>query len=409
MNLFRKAAAYLVRKLSLTDPAGWDHAGTSSHAGETVNEGNVLGVSAAWACVNLLAGTLASLPLGVYKDDGQGGKVLHKSHRLHRLLHSSPNADQTALEFWEFVAAAIELRGNAYARKVFIGGQVVALEPILAPVTVDRGPGGKIRYRWTEEGRSLEYLQDEILHIRGFGGNVLGGLSTLAMARHIFGIAIAADRAAGGMFKNGMRSAIALTYEPYLTPEQRSQIENGITKEYAGAMNAGKPFINEGGAKIEQLTFTPEDAQMLESRGFSVEEVCRWFGVPPHMVGHMSKATSWGSGLEEQVLGFLKFSLRRRVKRIEQRLEKELLTAADIAAGISISFNLEGLLRGDSKTRSEFYTRMLQAGVFTINEVRRLESLPPVDGGDVPRMQSQNVPIDQANGIGHNGGPALTE
>ncbi|WP_425404614.1 phage portal protein [Hwanghaeella sp.] len=409
MNLFRKAAAYVVRKLSLTDPAGWQPSSQISYSGETVNETNVLGISSGWACVNLLAGTIASLPLGVYKEDGKGGIVPHKSHRLHRLLHSSPNADQTALEFWEFVAAAIELRGNAYARKVMVGSQVAALEPILAPVTVDRMASGKLRYRWTEDGKAYELPQEQVLHFRGFGGNALGGLSTLAMARNVFGIAIAADRAAGGMFKNGMRSSIGLTYDEFLTPEQRSQIENGISKDYAGAMNSGKPFINEGGAKIEQLSFSPEDAQMLESRGFSVEEVCRWFGVPPHMVGHTTNSTSWGSGLEEQVLGFLKFSLRRRVKRIEQRLAKDLLTPTDIAAGVSVSFNLDALLRGDSKTRAEFYSRMLQSGVFTINEVRRLESLPPVDGGDVPRMQSQNVPIDQANGIGHNGGPALTE
>ena len=148
-----------------------------------------------------------------------------------------------------------------------------------------------------------------------------------------------------------------------------------------------------------QLSISPEDAQMLQSRSFSVEEVCRFFGVPPFMVGHTEKTTSWGTGLEQQTLGFQKFTLRRRLKRIEQALEKQLLSVADRMAGITIEFNLEGLLRGDSAARASFYQQMLTNGVMTINEVRSLENLPPVAGGEVPRMQMQNVPIPQA-GLG---------
>ena len=140
----------------------------------------------------------------------------------------------------------------------------------------------------------------------------------------------------------------------------------------------------------------PEDAQMLESRGFSVEEICRFFGVPPFMIGHTEKSTSWGTGLEQQTLGFQKFTLRRRLKRIEQALEKQLLRAEDRAAGLTIEFNLEGLLRGDSAGRAAFYQTMTQIGAMTINEVRALENLEKVEGGDVPRMQIQNVPITEA-------------
>ena len=120
------------------------------------------------------------------------------------------------------------------------------------------------------------------------------------------------------------------------------------------------------------------------------------FGVPPFMIGHTEKVTSFGTGLGQQLQGFVKFTLRRRLKRNEQAMEKQLLTPADRAAGIRIRFNLEGLLRGDIDMRSKFYTAMLAAGVMTINEVRTLENLPPVPGGDIPRLQMQNVPIDQA-------------
>ncbi len=135
---------------------------------------------------------------------------------------------------------------------------------------------------------------------------------------------------------------------------------------------------------------------MLETRRFGIEEICRVFGVPPHMVGHSEKSTSWGTGIEQQTLGFVKFTLRRRLKRIEMALEKQLLAPRDRLDGITIEFNLEGLLRGDSKTRAEFHASGLQNGWRTINEVRAVENLPPIEGGDVARMQAQNIPITEA-------------
>jgi phage portal protein BeeE len=175
-------------------------------------------------------------------------------------------------------------------------------------------------------------------------------------------------------------------------------------------MNAGRPMLLDGGLKWEQLTIDPVDAQLLESRKFSGEEICRIFRVPPAMVGFGDKSSNWGTGKEVDVLGFVKFSLLPRLKRIEQALMKQLLTPRDRAEGITIEFNLEGLLRGDSDGRAQFYERMTRIGAMTINEVRRLENLPPVEGGDVPRMQMQNVPITEATGIapGQAGAGSLT-
>ena len=190
-----------------------------------------------------------------------------------------------------------------------------------------------------------------------------------------------------------------LSTEKTLTPEQRQLAEQLLTEKFRGAMNAGRPMLLDNAVKWEQLTISPEDAQLLETRRFGIEEICRVFGVPPHMIGHTENSTSWGTGLEQQTLGFQKFTLRRRLKRIEQALEKQLRTPADRAAGISIEFNLEGLLRGDSEGRASFYNTMTQIGAMTINEVRALENLPPVEGGDTPRMQMQNVPITAAEGM----------
>ncbi|MDB5597391.1 MAG: phage portal protein family [Hyphomicrobiales bacterium] len=397
MNLWRKAAGLFRRPLSLTHPEVWRGTHEPSHSGESVNAHSVLGLSAAWACVNLLSGTISSLPLMVYTADRNRARTVARKHPLYRLLHDSPNFDQTAVDFWDFVASSLELWGNAYARIYRNGAKITSLEPIRPDIiTVRRLKNGDIEYRWTHEGVSFVFTQNDVLHIRGFGGNPLGGLSTIGYGRNTFGLASAIERAAGTTFANGLRPSGTLTFEKWLTPEQRTTAEDKLVSKFVGSMNAGRPMVLEGGTKWEQLTINPEDAQMLQSRGLSVEEVCRFFGVPPFMVGHTEKTTSWGSGLEQQVLGFQKFTLRRRLKRIEQALEKQLLTPQDRADGITIEFSLEGLLRGDSAGRSAFYNAGLQNGWITINEVRALENMPPVEGGDIPRMQMQNVPITQA-------------
>ena len=361
----------------------------------------VLGLAAAWACVNLLAGTIASLPLMVYRTVN-GRRVVASDHPLYRVLHDSPNADQTALDFWEFKCACLEMHGNAFA-EVERGsdGRVIALSPPLVPeaVAVKRRGNGDIEYRWTDGGRERTETQDRILHIRGFGGSPLGGMSTLSFGRRAFGLAGSINAAASQTFRNGVRSTGAFAAEHVLTPQQMDEAQKRIDEKYVGAINAGRPLLLNAGMKFQAISINPEDAQMLESRAFSVEEICRFFGVPPHMVGHTEKTTSWGTGLEQQTLGFQKFTLRRRLKRIEQALEKQLLTARDRSEGIAIEFNLEGLLRADSAARSKFYGDMSRIGAMTINEIRALENLPPVQGGDVPRMQAQNIPITEATGL----------
>jgi len=263
-------------------------------------------------------------------------------------------------------------------------------------MVVKRATDGGIEYEWSEDGQSFRRRERDVLHIRGFGGHPLGGLSTLQFARSSLGLAQAQERAAGETFRNGMRPSGVLTFDQFLSAENRKIAETRLVEKFAGAMNAGRPMVLEGGTKWQQLTINPEDAQMLESRAFSVEEIARFFGVPPFMIGHTEKSTSWGTGIEQQTIGFQKFTLRRRLKRIEQAVAKQLMTPSDRAAGMTVEFNLEGLLRADSAARAGFYNTMTQIGAMTVNEVRKLENLPPVEGGDVARMQMQNVPITEA-------------
>lgn len=396
MNLLRKAASFVRRQLIPINPDGWYPPGAGGDAGEDVTDKTAMSLSAVWACTNLISGTVSTLPLMVYRT-ADGVRAMARDHPLYRVLHDSPNFEQSAVDFWDYMAGSIELRGNAYARINREASGIYTLLPAPASaMSVTRKTNGTLEYAWTEDGRRFVRSDRDMLHIRGPGGHPLGGMSVLEYGRQAFSSARAADRAAAGMFANGLRPSGVLTFDKWLSPEQREVAEKRLAEKFVGAMNAGRPLVLEGGTKWEQLTISPEDAQMLETRGFSVEEICRFFGVPPFMIGHTEKSTSWGTGLEQQTLGFVKFTLRRRLKRIEQALEKQLLSPQDKANGVTIEFSLEGLLRGASKERADFYQSGLTNGWMTINEVRRLENMAPVAGGDVPRMQMQNVPITEA-------------
>jgi HK97 family phage portal protein len=372
--------------------------------------GSVLGLATAWACVNLVAGTIGSLPLAVTRASRGGVDEEEWDHPLYRVLYESPNADQTSVDYMEFVAASVELHGNSYSEiERAANGRVIALGVPIPPESVKarRASSGDIEYEWTQNGVISRVPQSRMLHVRGFGGSPLGGMSTIAAGRKTFGMALAIDRAAAATFRNGVRASGILSTDKVLTAEQRALAEQLLLEKHQGAINTGTPFLLDNGVKWEALSINPDDAQMLESRAFSVEEVCRMFQVPPHLIGHTAGNTQLGSSIEQQTLAFQIFTLRRRLKRIEKSLEKQLLTPADRVRGLKIKFNLEGLLRGDSAARAQFYQMALQNGWMTINEVRKLEGLPPIEGGDIIRMQMQNVPITDL--MGNGGGPPLED
>lgn len=402
----QKAFQILTRIFSITGAGNINSNASGSSAGESVTPETVLGLSTVWSCVNLLAGVMGSLPWGVYRTNENGGRELVKGHWLNTIL-KSPNADQSPIDFWEFMQACLELRGNAYALKVYSGKRIVALVPIPPDfVTVSRAGDGRIKYEYVDEARAKRTVyNDQMLHIRGFGGGPLGGLSTLQYARNSFGLALATEKTAASLFSNGLRPAGVLTFQKILTPDQRKDFHDLLRQEYLGAKNANRPLVLEGGTTWSDVSMSPEDTQMLETRGFSVEDVCRFFGVPPVLIGHTEKVSAWGSGITEIILGFIKFALTRRARRIELAISKQLLTAEDRANGIYFEFALEGLLRGAPKERSEFYRTMTGAGIMSVNECRKLENLPPVPGGDVPRLQMQNVPLDAGNDPNSNGTP----
>jgi HK97 family phage portal protein len=367
--------------------------GMMTESGKAVTATSALELASAWACIRLLSETVGTLPLTLTRKDSAGNRTPASDDPLYDLLHSSPNHDLTAVEFWEGVVMSLCLTGNSYARKERLGQRVVALTPLRSDrMTVRRNSAGAREYPYHAETGLKVYQEDEIFHVRGFGGAGDVGLSPIAFARHSMGAAMAADEFAGAIFANGARPAGVLTVPQTLDKDQRKQVQDNIVAPYVGSKNAGGLMVLEADFKFQAISMNLEDAQFLQTRAFNVEEICRWFRVPPFMIGHTEKTTSWGTGLEQQMLGFLTFALRPYLVRIEQAINRSLIAPAD-RKRLAAEFNVEGLLRTDSPARAAFYAVMVQNGIMTRNEVRRLENLPPQAGGEMLTVQSQNVPI----------------
>ena len=384
------------RSVKLTDTANW-FLDQGSHAGKSVTPDTTLQLSTAWKCVRLRSRVLGSLPMMVHERLPEGGTKPAKGHWLYNLVHESPNADQTAAEFWAGMVACIDLWGNAYAEIRRSAGAVTSLTPLRPDLmSVYRDDAGARRYRYSAATGERRYAENEVLHLRGFtlGGDV--GLSAVSYGRHTMGLALAAEETASKTFANGLQVAgfIKLLAGTKLTSEQRTDLVDLFAK-FSGSSKAGKIMPLDPGMEFVPLSFTPEDAQLLESRGFNVEEICRWFDVPPILVGHAGPGqTMWGSGVEQIMLGWLTLDLNPFLKGIEQAVAKQLLSPAERLKFFP-EYNREALMEADSAAKAAFLSSMTQNGLMSRNEGRGKLNLSKIPGGDALTVQSNLVPLDQ--------------
>lgn len=364
--------------------------------GRIVSERAILQLSTAWACVRLLSQTIATMPLNFFKREPDGDRDLAPAHPLYSILHNQPNADMTATDYWQVILALMLLRGNAVSEKDMIGDTLVGLTP-LPCVSWMRQPDGRYLYTATENGRMRILDESQVWHIPAFTINGRQGLSPICYGGNVFGSARAADIASHSLFDNGMKASGFVTFppnSPFLTKDQRAQFEGSLSR-FSNSRTAGKSFVLEGGADYRQLTMNADDAQMLETRSFSVEEICRWFGVPPTLIGHGDKTSNWGTGLEQQNQSFLTYSLSPWLKKIESSIWSNLISQADKAAYFA-EFSVEGLLRADTAGRASFYSSLSQNGIMTRDEIRKKENLPAMGGGaETLTVQAALVPLDQ--------------
>lgn len=366
----------------------------TSQSGGTVDAEKALKLSAVWACVRLRSQSIASLPLHLKNSERQ----IASDHPLYKIIHDMPNADMCSSEFWEAQVANLDLWGNAYCRINRVQGRVVSLD-ILDPqfMRVQRTADGDIRYLYTKNNvDGGEYSEADILHFRGFTLDGLIGLSPISYQAQAMGLQIAANNAAAQAFKNNLKAGGFLkTGDKILNTDQR-QIMRESLAEFGKPENAGKWMILEAGmepANMSGAWINPQDAQLLESRYFGIEEICRAFGVPPQLIHSTDKSSSWASSAEQINQNFLTYSLNPTLKRIEQTITRKLLKPEERHKFYPI-FSVEGLLRADSAGRANFYSVLLQNGVMTRNEVRALENLPHVQGADQLTVQLNLTAIE---------------
>ncbi|WP_275269124.1 phage portal protein [Pantoea ananatis] len=388
----RAIVNWLGESIGLNDAAFWQEWYGTSSSGKVVTAEKALALAAVWACVRLLSESVSTLPMKVYERERDGSRKLASTHPAYQVLCRRPNSEMTPSRFMLMIVASICLRGNGYVEKKMIGTKLVSLVPLLPQcMKVERLDSGELQYTYTEKGVARVIPVKNMMHIRGFGLDGVCGMMPMRTGRDVFGAAMAVEESAAKIFENGIQTSGFFLSKSLLTKEQRQKNRENLNR-FVGSKNAGKVMVLEGDMSYQGITLNPEDAQMLESRSFSIEEICRWFRVPPFMVGHTTKQSSWASSVEGMNLLFLTNTLRPLLVNIEQEISRCLLNGDE---DLFAEFSVEGLLRADSAGRSAYYTTALQNGWMSRNDVRRLENLPPIDGGDIYTVQLNLTPLDQ--------------
>lgn len=349
-----------------------------------------LQMSAVWACIERRASAVASLPFFVYEQKDSGQKTLARKSILYALLHESPNSRMTPFEFWRAMMMNYDLRGNAYARiDRAADGEALALWPMPAdqttPFVLD---DGTMAYEYTINGSVAILAEASVLHLKNLGNGTVG-LSKLEFMRSTTDEQAKAADNASKVFGNSGKPTGVLMIDTILKDKQRESLRASYAELASGSTS--RLAVLEANMKYQQLSISPQDQQLLETRNFGIEEICRWFDVPPVLVHH-ANVTTWGSGIAEIVDGFHKFSLRPMLVNIEQAVRKRVMTPRQ-RASMSAEFSLDALLRGNPKDRAENYARLLQNGVITRAEARQLEGWPYVAGTDELTAQSNLVPL----------------
>lgn len=382
----------LERSGNLQDPTipivpsslAWILDGNSTSAGELVTESTAYGLTAYYRAMAILGSTIAGLPLHVYQR-GTKTKVGNRT-----VLQSPNPRHNTPFKFWQTMVINGAGHGRMFAQKIRNGADVITeLWPIhpskVRVLEVPRStvaPDGLGFVVTDSAGEQQALTSWEILHIPYMSPDGITGLSPLRCAAEALGTGIAAEKSAGSFFANGSQLDGYLKTDADLTQEQSEQLQAWWTAKTSGPSRAGRTAVLDNGAEFHPITVSPKDAELLASRKWTVTEVARMFGIPPWMLGDIEKTTSWGTGIEQQMIGFVKFTLKPWLDLIEQSVTAEVLPGGVTSGSWYAKWSVEGLLRGDSVARAALYASGIQNGWLNRNEPREWEDLEPQEGLD---------------------------
>lgn len=369
-----------------------------------VTEQSAMQMTAVYCCVRILSEAIAGLPLQLFQYGESGTKTKAVDHPLYFLLHDEPNPEMTSFVFRETLMTHLLLWGNAYAQIIRNGrGEVVALYPLMPDrMTVDRDENGNLYYEYRVSSDDAPTLKDNVarlqpsnvLHIPGLGFDGLVGYSPIAMAKNTIGMSIACEEYGASFFANGASPGAVLEHPG--TMKDPEKVRDAWNKAFRGSGNANKVAVLEEGMKYTPISISPEQAQFLETRKFQIDEIARIFRIPPHMVGDLERSTF--SNIEHQSLEFVKYTLDPWVCRWEQSISRALLTPEEKKKYFP-KFNVDGLLRGDYKSRMDGFAVARQNGWMSANDIRRLEDMdlvPPEEGGDLYLINGNMTKLNDA-------------
>lgn len=350
-------------------------------------------LSAFWACVRLLAETVACLPITVYRTQA-GRREADDTHWLHGLLTFKPNRYQTRIEFFETLMLNLCCWGNAYARIVRgVTGEIVALLPLQsAQMQTELLPDGSIVHLHHTDSGVEAIAAENVWHIKLFGNGIVG-LSPLGYARNCIGIGQAAEDRVTSIFRNGAKPTGILMVDQALTKEQRAAIRASFSD--LAESNTDSLIVLDKFMKYEQVSMSPQDIELLQSRRFQLEDIARFMGVPSVLINDTSQSTVWGSGIQQLIEGSYKLNFRPYLERIELSARVHLLRPEERRV-YEIEFDFDSLLRVDQKARMEAHQVAINSGQMTPNEARTMEGRGPLPGGDALLIQGAMVPIEQA-------------
>lgn len=364
---------------------------SNTYAGPAVTEETALTFSAVYACVRILAESVAMLPLFTYRRLENGGKEKATDAPLYNLLHRAPNPEMTSFEFRETLIAHVALWGNGYAEIEWDrAGRPVALWPLNPSMMGVSRRGGELVYSYqVPDGQRVTLPAYRVHHLRGLSGNGIVGYSPVRLAMESIGMGLALEEYGARFFGNGARPGGVLKHPGILSDGAYKRLKESWAAESEGLSNAHRLKILEEGLDYQAIGVPPEEAQFLESKKFQVTEIARWFRIPPHMLADLERATF--SNIEEQGLEFVIYTLGPWLTRHEQAIERDLLTDAERRT-FFVEYLVNGLLRGNISSRFQAYQLALQGGWMNPNEVRALENMNPYEGGDTYLMPLNMAP-----------------
>jgi len=375
-----------------------------SKAGVRVSRETAMRVSAVYSCCRILAESIASLPVHLYRRLPGGGKERAPDHPMYDLVHRAPNPQMSAYQWMETMVYHMVMTGNAYNEKATNNAQGVhAVYPWNPEQTkIERTAKDELQYELDEgDGKKRIRSAPQMLHIPGMAWDGISGMSPISNARESIGLAVATEEFGARFYANGTNMGTIYTMPEgvKLNPDEKDKLVEDLKAKHAGLSKAHAAIVLPHGITASKVSIPPDDAQFIETRKMQVEEIARIFRIPLHMIQAETKSTSWGTGIESMSRGFVIYTLRPWLCRIEQVLNRSLLAEGE-QREYFFEFLVDALLRGDQQARAEYFTAAIQNGWLNRNEVREIENRNPVDGGDeflTPLnmgVAGENVPDD---------------